>query len=64
MWAADGAIGVYSLEELARRWYTQDVTPEQAIGQMLQILQDMEQRLKRLEEKGKIGGVPVGTPRR
>ena len=56
-------MGAYSLEELARRWYTQDITPEQAIGQMLQILQDLEQRLKRLEEKGKIGGVPLGAPR-
>jgi hypothetical protein len=47
-----------------RRWFTHDITPEQVIGQVLQVLQEIDQRLKALENKGKIGGVPVTTPRR
>jgi hypothetical protein len=57
-------MGAYSLEELMRRWFTHDITPEQVIGQVLQVLQEIDQRLKALENKGKIGGVPVTTPRR
>jgi hypothetical protein len=56
-------MGTYSLEELVRRWFTHDVTTEQAIGQLLQILQEIERRVKELESKGKAGGVPVGMPR-
>ncbi len=57
-------MGTYSLEELLRRWFTHDITAEQAIGQILQIIQEIERRLKDLEERGRIGGVPVNTPRR
>ena len=57
-------MSAYSIEELARRWFTHDITPEQAIGQILQIIQEIERRLKELEDKGKVGGVPVGTPHR
>lgn len=57
-------MGTYSLEELLRRWFTHDITSEQAIGQILQIIQEIERRLKDLENRGKIGGVPVSTPRR
>jgi hypothetical protein len=58
-------VGAYSLEELLRRWFTHDITSEQAIGQLLQILQEVELRVKRLEEKSKTGGIvsPVGTLR-
>ncbi len=56
-------MGVYSLEELVRRWFTHDITTEQAIGQLLQIVQEIERRLKELENKGKVGGVAVGAPR-
>ncbi len=55
-------MGTYSLEELARRWFTHDITVEQAIGQLIQIVQELEQRLKALENKGKVGGVPVQVP--
>lgn len=55
-------MGTYSLEELARRWFTHDITVEQAIGQLLQIVQELEQRLKALENKGKVGGLPVQAP--
>ncbi len=57
-------MGVYSLEELARKWFTHDITPEQVIGQLLQILQEFDERLKALENKNKTGGVPVTMPRR
>jgi len=59
-------VGAYSLEELLRRWFTHDITAEQAIGQILQIIQEIERRLKELEERGKTGGVPapIGSPRR
>jgi len=56
-------MGTYSLDELLRRWFTHDVTTEQAIGQLLQILQEIERRVKELESKGKAGGVPAGVPR-
>jgi hypothetical protein len=56
-------MGAYSIEELARKWFTHDITPEQAIGQILQIVQEIERRLKELEDKGRIGGVPVNAPR-
>ena len=56
-------MGAYSIEELARKWFTHDITPEQAIGQILQIVQEIDRRLKELEDKGKIGGVPVNVPR-
>ncbi|HLF28053.1 MAG TPA: hypothetical protein VJG32_17090 [Anaerolineae bacterium] len=47
-----------------RRWFTHDITVEQAIGQLLQIVQEIERRLKELENKDKPGGVPVRAPRR
>ena len=56
-------MGTYSLEELARRWFTHDITPEQAIGQLVQIIQELEQRLKALENRGKAGGAPVSASR-
>jgi len=56
-------MGTYSLEELARRWFTHDITPEQAIGQLIQVIQELEQRLKAVENRGKVGGVAVSAPR-
>ena len=57
-------MGTYSIEELVRRWFTHDITMEQAIGQVLQIIQEFERRLKDLEDKGKPGGVRMRVPRR
>ncbi len=57
-------MGTYSIEELVRRWFTHDITVEQAIGQVLQIIQEFERRLKDLEDKGKLGGVRMRVPRR
>jgi hypothetical protein len=58
-------MGTYSLDELARRWFTHEITPEQAIGQLLQIIQEIERRLKALEERdrGRFGPAPLGVPR-
>ena len=59
-------MGTYSLEELVRRWFTHDITPEQAIGQLLQVIQEIERRVKELEDKSKRGGLasPVGNLQR
>lgn len=57
-------MGAYSLEELVRRWFTHDITSEQTIGQLLQIVQDIERRLRDLENRNRTGGVPVTTPQR
>jgi hypothetical protein len=56
-------MGIYSLEELLRRWFTHEITAEQAIGQLLQIVQEIERRVKELEDRGKRGGFvsPIGT---
>jgi len=56
-------MGTYSLDELVRRWFTHEITTEQAVGQLLQIVQEIERGVKELESKSRYGGVPVGTPR-
>ena len=55
-------MGAYSLDELIRRWFTQDLTPDQAIGQMLQILQELIRRVEDLEARNRPEGVPI-SPR-
>lgn len=57
-------MGTYSLDELLRRWFTHDISTEQTMGQVLQILQEIERRLRELENKGRPGGVPVSASRR
>lgn len=57
-------MGTYSLDELLRRWFTHDISTEQTMGQVLQILQEIERRLKELENKSRLGGVPVVPTRR
>ncbi len=42
-------MGVYSLDELVRRWQISDLTTEQAIGQMLLVLQELDARVQELE---------------
>ena len=56
-------MGTYSLDELIRRWFHQDLTPDQVIGQMLQVLQDLLQRVEELEGRNRYDGVST-TPRR
>ena len=55
-------MGMYSLDELVQRWYTEDVTAEQVIGQILQVLQELTRRVEELESKNRPEGVI--TPRR
>ena len=56
-------MGTYSLDELIQRWYTEDLTAEQVIGQILQILQDLEQRVEDLENRNRPEGA-LTTPRK
>jgi hypothetical protein len=55
-------MGLYSLDELVQRWYTEDLTPEQVIGQVLQVLQELTRRVEELESKNRPEGIV--TPRR
>ncbi len=42
-------VGAYSLEELVRRWQTGELTIEQAIGQMLLLLKELDAQVRKLE---------------
>ena len=55
-------MGTYSLEEMIQRWYAEDLTAEQVIGQILQVLQELTQRVNDLENRNRPEGVI--TPRR
>jgi hypothetical protein len=55
-------MGMYSLDELVQRWYTEDVTAEQVIGQILQVLQELTRRVEELEGKNRPEGII--SPRR
>jgi hypothetical protein len=50
-------MGMYSLEELVQRWYTEDLTAEQVIGQILQVLQELTRRVEELESKNRPEGM-------
>ncbi|MCG8348197.1 MAG: hypothetical protein MI924_10515 [Chloroflexales bacterium] len=39
-------MGHYPLDELIERWRREDLTVEQMIGQMLQVLREQEHRLR------------------
>ena len=55
-------MGTYSLDEMIQRWFAEDLTAEQVIGQILQVLQELSQRVNDLENRIR----PEGsiTPRR
>jgi hypothetical protein len=55
-------MGTYSLEEMIQRWYAEDLTAEQVIGQLLQVLQELSQRVSDLENRNRPEGII--TPRR
>lgn len=42
-------MGTYGLEGVIRAWEREQLTTEQAIGQILLLLQDLEGRIRRLE---------------
>jgi hypothetical protein len=45
-------MGTYSLETLIRKWVLNELTTEQAIGQILLILQKLVRRVEALEGRG------------
>ena len=45
-------MGIYSLETLIRKWGLSELTAEQAIGQMLLILQELVRQVEALERRG------------
>jgi hypothetical protein len=44
-------MGTYGLEGVTRAWELEQLTPEQAIGQMLQLIAGLEERIRDLEHK-------------
>jgi hypothetical protein len=46
-------MGTYSLETIIRKWGLSELTTEQAIGQILLILQELIRRVEALEGRGK-----------
>ncbi len=55
-------MGAYSLDEMIQRWFAEDLTEEQVIGQILQVLQDLVKRVNDLENRIKPEG--ISAPRR
>jgi hypothetical protein len=53
----------YTIEELIARWRKEELTSEQVIGQILQLLRATEERLRALERHLGEGGAPPATPR-
>ncbi len=50
-------MGAYSLDELMQRWYTEDLTAEQIIGQILQVLLELTRRVEDLENRTRAEGI-------
>ncbi len=46
-------MGTYSLDEMIQRWFGEDLTEEQVIGQILQVLQDLTKRVTDLENRNR-----------
>jgi len=44
-------MGTYGLPELIRRWGREQLTTEQAIGQILLLLVELDKRLRKLERR-------------
>jgi len=44
-------MGTYGLESVIRAWEREQLTAEQAIGQILLLLQELEERLHTLERR-------------
>ena len=53
-------MGTYGLEGVLREWQTGNLTTEQAVGQILLLLQDLERRVAELE---KIINPPPAKPK-
>jgi hypothetical protein len=50
-------MGAYSLDEMIQRWFAEDLTEEQVIGQILQVLQDLTKRVNDLENRNRPEGI-------
>lgn len=44
-------MSAYKLEEVIRKWKVGQLTVEQAIGQILMLIQERDQRLQELEDR-------------
>jgi hypothetical protein len=44
-------VGTYSLDEVMKRWRKGELTAEQAVGQILQMIQHLSQRVGNLEHR-------------
>ena len=55
-------MGTYGLQEVVRRWGRGQLTPEQAIGQILLLLVELDKRVQELECKR--GAPPKRSPRK
>lgn len=44
-------MGMYTLEEVMNRWRRGQLTTEQAIGQILQIVHEINQRIGKIEKR-------------
>ncbi len=55
-------MAAYSLDTLLQRWALHQLTSEQAIGQILQVLHDLEPRVKRLEHTTSFASKPPPLP--
>jgi uncharacterized protein YbjQ (UPF0145 family) len=44
-------VGKYTLEQVIKYWETEQLTAEQAIGQILQFLLEYRQRIEELEKR-------------
>lgn len=44
-------MGMYTLEEVTKRWKRGQLTSEQAIGQLLQIVIELNQRVGKVEQQ-------------
>lgn len=55
-------MGTYRLEHIILDWKTDRLTTEQAVGQILLLLQQMEQRLGNIETKLTTPPTPAAAP--
>ena len=54
-------MGTYELDTVLKKWKHGDLTVEQAIGQILQLLELMSYRVGKLEKRA-VGSRPSGEP--
>ena len=64
----EDAVSHYTPEQLIERWKREELTTEQTIGQILQVLRELEQRLRevarRLPPENGAAPVPDRHPKR